>query len=47
MKFGIRYVKMMLLRISDVFLKPAKEGRTVIIIINEITCTRETGCYSN
>jgi ABC-type histidine transport system ATPase subunit len=30
----------MLLRISDVFLKTAKEGHTVIIIINEITYTR-------
>jgi len=39
-KFGIRYVKIMLLRICDVFLKPAKESHTVIVIINEITYTR-------
>jgi len=39
-KFGIRYVKIILLRISDVFLKPAKEGHTVIIIINGITYMR-------
>jgi hypothetical protein len=29
----------MLLRISDVFFKPAKEGHTVVIIMNEITHT--------
>jgi len=44
-KFGIRDVKIILLGISDVFLKPAKEGHTVviiivIIIINGITYTR-------